>query len=258
MEKTFIIAEVGSAWVWEEFNDATIKRGIEAIEIAASCGADMLKMQWTSSSARMAVRRSVGDPSVYARLQWPREWMPIFANEAENKKIEFGATCFLPEDVETLNPYVKRWKVASLECENDALINAMEATGKPVIISSGAMGFNLVPALLGASILHCTAAYPAPLEQLNLRAIKSCSGYSDHSRNKLTGAIAVACGAKIVEVHFKLFHTPIDNPDYNHSLYEPELRQYIANIRQAELMLGDGTKKVEKCEEWALKHKVRS
>lgn len=257
MEKTFIIAEVGSAWVWEEFNDATIKRGIEAIEIAASCGADMLKMQWTSSSARMAVRRSVGDPSVYARLQWPREWMPIFANEAENKKIEFGATCFLPEDVETLNPYVKRWKVASLECGDNFLLRKMYNTGKPIIVSYGADSGEGTK-LLASSNLHCTASYPASADSLNLKVLKGSAynGYSDHSRNVLTGAIAVACGARIVEVHFKLFHTPIDNPDYNHSLYQPELRQYIANIRQAERMLGDGVKKVEKCEEWALKHRV--
>lgn len=251
---TFVIAEIGSAW---RFGSTPSVQMLDAVSIAKECGADAIKFQLVSDPRKMEQRRNVPVGS-YDILAWPIAWLHPVAEAAEELGIELMCTVFLHEDVETLNPYVKRWKVASLECEDEELLDAIEATGKPVIISSGAMGFNMIPPLLNASMLHCTAAYPAPLDQLNLRAVKCHSGYSDHSCNVLTGAIAVACGAKIVEAHFRLFDTPIDNPDYGHSLTPSQLKTYIENIRQTELMLGDGVKKIEKCEEWALQHKVRS
>lgn len=250
---TFVIAEIGSAWQWPFAGTTTEAR--EAIAIAKSCGADAIKFQWTSKPREMEQRRHVKQGS-YNILAWGKDKLEFIARECQESCIEFMCTVFLPCDVEILNPYVKRWKVASLESSDTELKAAMLITGKEIIISRGASA-DLFPSSLWKT-LHCTAAYPAPLSELNLKVVRYVDGYSDHSRNKLTGALAVACGAKIIEVHFKLFHTPVDNPDYNHSLYEPELRQYIENIRQAELMLGDGTKKVEKCEEWALKHKVKS
>ena len=251
---TFVIAEIGSAWRFGD-GQTQIENAREAIRAAHVSGADAIKFQWTSDHRRMEKRRSVSNGSYYI-LSWPEEWIEHFATYCTSHNLEFMCTVFLQCDVLVLNSYVKRWKVASLECEDEKLLDAIEASGKPVIISSGAMGFAMIPPLLNASILHCTAAYPAPLDQLNLRAVKCHSGYSDHSCNVLTGAIAVACGSSMVEVHFRLDDTPPDNPDYGHSLTPSQLKTYIENIRQTELMLGDGVKKVEKCEEWALKHKV--
>jgi N,N'-diacetyllegionaminate synthase len=251
--KTFIIAEIGSAWrgIYCERNEA-----YHAILLAKSCGADAIKFQWTSDPRKMEQRRNV-QPGSYDILSWPDYYIPGFAQECRERQIEFMCTVFLPEDVAMLNPYVKRWKVASLEADAQDLRLEMAATNKPIIQSAGANTF--MASSSRYSTLHCTAAYPAPLSELNLRAIgDNAVGYSDHSRNTLTGAVAVACGATIIEVHFKLFKTPIDNPDYDHSLYENALREYIANIRKAELMLGDGIKKVEASEQWALKHKVRT
>jgi sialic acid synthase SpsE len=60
----------------------------------------------------------------------------------------------------------------------------------------------------------------------------------------------------IVEVHFRLDETRRDNPDYPHSLSPADLAVYIANIRKAEVMLGDGIKKIESCERAMLQHRV--
>lgn len=248
----FIIAEIGSAWTF------SVTAALEAVAIAKKCRADAIKFQWTSDPREMERRRNV-DSGAYDILHYPIGWIKDIHAECEAQGIEFMCTVFLPKDVYFLNPYVKRWKVASLENNANDLVIAMSETGKPIIVSHGALA-KYVLAWGGGRIdtLHCTAAYPAPIDQLNLMAVKDYSGYSDHSCNVLTGALAVACGAKIVEVHFKLYSTPCDNPDYNHSLWPYDLEEYISNIRQAELMLGDGIKKVEPCEEWALKHRVRS
>jgi sialic acid synthase SpsE len=206
----------------------------------------------------MEQRRDVPEGS-YEILAWPFDWVIDIACYARNANVEFMCTVFLPGDVATMNPYVERWKVASLENNYDEMIREMILTKKEVIASHGATGTGIGAAHWSHYALHCTAAYPAPLNELNLRAIQcGYEGYSDHSRNVLTGAIAVACGAEIVEVHFKLHDTPTGNPDSGHSLWPEQLAAYIDNIRMAELMLGDGVKKIMPCEEWALKHKVKA
>jgi sialic acid synthase SpsE len=250
--KTFIIAEIGSAW---RFGDLELRNAHQAIGIAKAAGADAVKFQFTSDPRKMEARRNV-QPGAYDILAWPASWLAYLQQVCEEAGIEFMCTVFLPEDVAILNPYVKRWKVASLEADDETLIKAMDSTGKPVIISTGAMDERVI----FRTTLHCTAAYPAPLNSLNLTAIRRSlhNGYSDHSRNVLTGALAVACGAEIVETHFRLVYTPGDNPDHGHSLPPEQLEEYISNIRQAEIMLGDGNKKVEASEQWALKHNVRT
>lgn len=256
---TFVIAEIGSAWRFGD-GQTQIENAREAIKIARESGADAIKFQWVSDPRLMEQRRNVPNGR-YGILAWPEEWIEHFATYCKLHNLEFMCTVFLQCDVLTLHSYVKRWKVASLECDDTVLIRAMKETGKPVIASHGANGDSVWRGgILADMYLHCTAAYPATLDQLNLNVIKTqvYEGYSDHSCNELTGAIAVACGAKIVEVHFKLSDTPIDNPDYGHSLTPSQLKRYVTNIRQAERMLGDGIKKVEKCEEWALQHKVLS
>lgn len=250
----FVIAEIGSAWRFGAVGDH-LSNARQAIGIAKQSGADCIKFQWTSDPRKMEQRRNVSEGS-YDILTWPEKWIRFIATYCEEFEIEFMCTVFLPEDVAILNPYVKRWKVASLERNSTELLKTMEDTGKPIIVSCGASD-----AKRGVHAnLHCTASYPAPPEQLNLSVIEKYGyeGYSDHSCNILTGALTVACGAKIIEVHFKLDSTSDDNPDYAHSLYGKELKRYISAIRQAEVMLGDGIKKIEKCEEWALKHKVKA
>lgn len=262
--RTFVIAEIGSAWRFGD-GQTQIENAREAIRAAHVSGADAIKFQWTSDHRRMEKRRSVPNGS-YEILAWPEEWIEHFAAYCKSLNLEFMCTVFLQCDVLALNSYVKRWKVASLEAEDGILVMSMLNTGKEVIASIGAAD-NAVRHnalwLHDCKLLQCTVAYPCQLQNLNLSAIAQydsmwLSGLSDHSRNVLTGAIAVACGAEIIEVHFKHDFTPGNNPDFAHSLNEDELKTYIKNIRQAELMLGDGVKKVEKCEEWALKHKVKA
>lgn len=256
--KTLVIAEIGSAW---RFGEDHLQNAYRAINMAKHCNADIIKFQWVSDPRAMEKRRNVPEGS-YDILAWSKLWIAMLHEKCESVGIEFLATVFLPSDVEILNPYAKRWKIASLEAGDDELLAVMDRTGKPVIVSQGAMDATSPTRkkLFFRTTLHCTLAYPASSDQLNLSAIRvGCyDGYSDHSRNVLTGAIAVACGAEIVEVHFKLHDTPADNPDYGHSLRSEQLGNYIENIRQAELMLGDGVKKIEPCERWALKHKVKT
>ncbi len=252
--RTTVIAEIGSAW---RYGKNHWEHGIQAIRVAKAAGADCVKFQWTSDPRKMEKRRKVKKGS-YDILNWPKAWIADFYGEAERLGIEFMCTVFLPEDVAVIDPYVKRFKVASLESDATDLTTALGLYASPakkdIIWSYGASKD------WHWNGLHCTVAYPALPNELNLLAIENCNfrGYSDHSGDLLTGALAVACGAGIVESHFRLDCTPKDNPDYGHSHSPGALKQYIQNIRKAEVMLGDGIKKIEASEQWALKHKVKT
>ena len=266
MLRTFIIAESGSTWRDGTTTRHHLAKALKCIRIAKSAGADCCKFQWTSAPGLMAERRHVTNVGAYHMLAWPAKWLPILAAECEAVGIEFMCSVFLACDVPTIAPFVKRFKIASLEAFDGSFCQACIDTWKPVIISVGACGWQEAATKFfpregwswnGIKVLHCVAAYPAPVNQMNLDVIKNgYDGLSDHSGDLLTGALAVACGAEIIEVHFRLDETRPENPDYVHSHSPAGLKQYITAIRKAELMLGDGIKKIEQSEEPMLKHRV--
>jgi len=97
-------------------------------------------------------------------------------------------------------------------------------------------------------LLHCTSQYPAPIADINLRAIanlRQCFGmavgYSDHTEGITVATAAVALGATIIEKHFTLSRD-MDGPDHKASLEPDELKAMVTAVREVELSLGDGVK----------------
>jgi N-acetylneuraminate synthase len=98
------------------------------------------------------------------------------------------------------------------------------------------------------SILHCTTAYPAPHEDVNLQAMdtlrktfKMRVGLSDHTIGNAVSIAAVARGAQIIEKHFTLDRS-LPGPDHSASLEPAELTALVDGIRIVEAALGNGTK----------------
>lgn len=99
------------------------------------------------------------------------------------------------------------------------------------------------------SLLHCTTEYPAPFDQVNLRAMDTLStafglpvGLSDHTPGIAISISAVARGAHIIEKHFTL-DRKLPGPDHRASLEPEELSNMVAGIRQTEVALGDSRKR---------------
>ncbi len=97
-------------------------------------------------------------------------------------------------------------------------------------------------------LLHCTTEYPAPFDEINLRAMDTLArefgltvGYSDHSEGITIPIAAVARGATLIEKHFTLDKTLV-GPDHRASLEPDELTAMISAIRTVEASLGDGIK----------------
>lgn len=98
-------------------------------------------------------------------------------------------------------------------------------------------------------VLHCTTEYPAPYEEVNLRAMDTLrrafglrTGYSDHTRGIHIPVAAVAREAAVIEKHFTLDRN-LPGPDHMASLVPEELSAMVAAIRDVEASLGDGVKR---------------
>lgn len=98
------------------------------------------------------------------------------------------------------------------------------------------------------TVLHCTTEYPAPMDEINLRAMDTLktafglrSGYSDHSEGITIPIAAVARGAVLIEKHFTLDKT-MEGPDHKASLEPYELKSMVDAIRHVEVALGTGVK----------------
>jgi len=99
------------------------------------------------------------------------------------------------------------------------------------------------------TVLHCTTEYPAPVDEVNLRAMRTIAtafgvrvGYSDHTRGIHIPVAATALGARVIEKHFTLDRA-LPGPDHKASLEPAELRDMVAAIREVERAMGDGIKR---------------
>jgi N-acetylneuraminate synthase len=159
---------------------------------------------------------------------------------------------------------VEAFKVASTDATNIPLLRYIATKGRPVILSSGMTTIDeldqAVEALVTHGVedklivLHCTAAYPAPKDESNLRVLSSIqqryelpAGFSDHTQGIDVPVLAVAAGACVLEKHFTLDRGAV-GPDHRASLEPDDLRRLVEHVRDAERVLGDGVKVISEAE----------
>ena len=99
------------------------------------------------------------------------------------------------------------------------------------------------------TLLHCTTEYPAPIEEVNLRAMQTMAqsfgvaiGYSDHTDGIAVPIAAVAMGASVIEKHITLDRS-MPGPDHKASLEPHQFSAMVEGIRTIERALGDGIKR---------------
>jgi N-acetylneuraminate synthase len=202
----------------------------------------------------------------------------------ERRSIRFMST---PFDQDSLQFLVGRYdmpavKIPSGEVVNARLLLGAARSGKPILMSSGmctladieralgVLAYGMTHPTGGASraeferaytdptarallqervtLLHCTTEYPAPVEQINLRAMDTLRaafglpvGYSDHSLGLAVALAAVARGATVIEKHFTLDRN-LPGPDHAASLLPEELREMVQGIQEVSAALGSERK----------------
>lgn len=199
--------------------------------------------------------------------------------------IQFLSTPFDFESVDLLAGHfdLPRLKVPSGEITNAPLMLKMARTGKPLIVSTGMCTLGEVEQALGVLaygytqpadaiptlkdfqaaycspegqaalqenvvVLHCTTEYPAPFDDVNLRAMDTLAtsfglpiGFSDHTEGISIPIAAVARGAVVIEKHITLDRN-LPGPDHKASLEPDQLKAMVEAIREVEVSLGRAMK----------------
>jgi N-acetylneuraminate synthase len=265
--KTLIIAEAGVN------HNGDMVTASQLVAAAALAGADFVKFQ-TFKAEKLAIRTaSKADYQLAAtgekenqfemlrKLELTSEHHEFLISECRKHGIGFFSTAF---DIDSFDMLVKlgleQVKIPSGELTNLPLLRYMTRLGLPVILSTGMATLGEIEAAIDAivqsgtprnliTVLHCTTEYPAPMIDVNLRAMVSIKwalgvevGYSDHTRGIEIPIAAVALGARVIEKHFTLDRT-LPGPDHQASLEPHELKAMIDAIRNVEVALGDGIKR---------------
>ncbi len=259
----YLIAEAGSN------HGGSLDTALALVDAAADAGADAVKFQ-TFQAKRLYAKSAgqsdyLGDErsifDIIQAMEMPESWLPTLAARAAERGLGFLSTPFHEEAVALLDPFVQAWKIASYELTHHPLLEAVAATGKPVILSTGAATVGEVAdavAVLeragcaGLVLLQCTASYPAPLGSVNVAALVDLrerfgvsTGLSDHSRDPVVAPMtAAALGAVVVEKHFTLSNR-LPGPDNPFAVEPHELARLVKRVRDVETARGSGKKAVD-------------
>jgi N,N'-diacetyllegionaminate synthase len=273
---TIVIAEAGV----NHNGDLDLAR--QLVEAAAAAGADAVKFQTftaadlATATAPKAAYQTSNDGAGSQREMLERlELSPAqhreLAAHCRSCGIAFLSTAFgLPELELLLELGIGAIKVPSGEITHRPLLEAMAAAAAnrhmPVYLSTGMSTLGEVEAALevfleagvprqAITLMHCLSAYPAPEEQINLRALSSLAaafgcpvGYSDHTLGLTAPVAAVALGAVVIEKHLTL-DVELPGPDHRASLEPEPFAAMVAAIRSCERMLGDGRKHPQPAEQ---------
>jgi len=246
----------------------------QLIEVAADAGADFVKFQ-TFNSDRLVIKsagkadyqklvtdKTESQHSMLSRLELSNLMHHELIAHCKVCNIGFLSTGF---DIESVNFLVSLgqsfFKIPSGEITNLPYLQHIGQLGKAVVMSTGMATLGEIEAAIDVleesgtpreklTVLHCTTEYPTPVNEVNLRAMTSIKtafsvsvGYSDHTVGIEIACAAVAIGATVIEKHFTL-DRKLPGPDHKASLEPSELKAMVANIRNIEVALGDGIKRV--------------
>lgn len=266
--QTLIIAEAGVN------HNGDLELAKQLIDAAAKAGVDIVKFQTFNANRQVTRNANKADYQSHTtdskesqyemlrRLELSVEMHKELITHCKALNIGFFSTGF---DVESVNLLLSlgqdRFKIPSGEITNLPYLRHIGQLGKGVILSTGMATIGEIESAIDVleqagtpraniTVLHCTTEYPAPMAEVNLRAMQSMHttfgvavGYSDHTPGIEVAIAAVAMGASVIEKHFTLDRS-LPGPDHKASLEPEELRSMVSAIRNIEVALGDGIKRL--------------
>lgn len=244
-----IIAEIA------QNHDGSLGLAHAYIDALADTGADAVKFQTHIASAESTVddqfrlKFSFQDKTRYdywRRMEFSeQQWAELKAH-ADRRGIAFLSTPFSVEAVELLQRIgVEAWKIGSGDVMIGEIRDAIVATGKPLIVSSGMSGWDEIDSVIDQlrktgtqfALLNCTSKYPTPLTEVGLNNLQEMKarygcrvGLSDHSGSAVPSLAAIARGFPLIEVH-ATFDRRMFGPDVVASLTLQDIEMLVRFAR---------------------------
>ncbi len=253
----FIMAEIGVN------HDGDVAIGRQLVHAAHHARCDAVKFQLFRANLLLSRQAELVEyqksaaasaEELLAALELSEEHMATLIAEAHALGMAAVVTPFsVPLVATCVRMKPDALKLASPDLVNRPLVEAAAATGLPLILSTGQATIEEITRTLEwlgnatdrTIFLHCVSSYPTPADQATLGAITAMRqawphmriGYSDHTTDTVTGALAVAAGACLLEKHLTLGKSR-KGPDHAASLEPLEMTQYAWHARQAFAMRG--------------------
>jgi N,N'-diacetyllegionaminate synthase len=260
--EVYVIAEAGVN------HNGDLALAHDLVDVAAESGADAVKFQTfdpamlvSSTASSTPYQRARGGAqdqrSLLEALTLPRSAWAELQSHAVDRETTFLSTPFDIDSAEMLVGLgLPALKVSSGELTNIPYLHALASLGVTLLVSTGmgtaqevADAVDACAEAPGLVLFHCVSAYPAPIQECNLRAIPTMQvahdipvGWSDHTPGLTTALGAVALGASILEKHYTTDRT-LPGPDHRASLEPAELTDYVTQAKLLALGLGDGVKR---------------
>ncbi|MEV4411164.1 pseudaminic acid synthase [Catellatospora sp. NPDC049609] len=260
--RPFVIAEMSGN------HNGSLDRALQIVDAVAASGAQALKLQtYTPDTITIDVDAPAfrisdehglwGGENLYAlfqRAHTPYEWHPVIFERARERGLTVFSSPFDHTAIELLESLgTPAYKIASSELVDLPLIRLAASTGKPMIISTGMADVGDIHAAVQTAraagndqlvLLACTASYPSPPQDSNLRRIPVLAeafgtqvGLSDHTMGIGVPVAAVALGATVIEKHVTLDRAD-GGVDSAFSLDPGELAALVAETERAWQALG--------------------
>jgi len=265
-DRPYIIAEAGVN------HNGQLDLALQLIDAACSTGTDSVKFQAfsadqlvTRQALKAAYQHTSASPGesqydMLKRYELTADELAAIQQHCQQRSIDLIVTPFSPQWIPPLDRLnISAFKIGSGNINSLELLQAIGRTTRPVIVSTGMAELPEIEQALDTlrhagsrdiAVLHCVSLYPTKLKQANLYAVQALQkafpdlpvGFSDHTEEIITGALAVAAGAVILEKHFTLDKT-LPGPDHAMSLVPSELQSYIEKARLAAQVCGLPQKK---------------
>jgi len=264
-QPVFIIAEIGIN------HNGSLEIARQLIDAALNAGCSAVKFQKRTpemcvpDSYRDMIRETPWGLMPYLeyrkRLEFGKEEYQKIDAYCREKGIIWFASCWDVPSVNFMEAYdLPCYKIASASLTEDELLQHINLTGKPVILSTGMSTMEQIRhavSLINPEnllIAHCTSSYPSKNEELNLRMINTLTsefdnpvGYSGHEVGLQTSLAAVVLGASFIERHITLDRA-MWGSDQAASIEPNGYKRLVRDIRVIESALGDGVKRVYESE----------
>jgi N-acetylneuraminate synthase len=275
----------GTIGLAKELIDVAVSAGADAVKFQTFRADKLLTSSAPKADYQIeATSSSESQYEMIKKLELSVKDHAMLIDYCLSKNIHFLSTPFDLDSVDLLSTFdIPLFKIPSGEITNGPLLLKISRTRKPIILSTGMSTLGEIELALGVisfgyinnenikpshddfmdayrsemgrkalqqnvTLLHCITAYPAPLSEVNLKAMDTLRyafdlpiGYSDHTNGIEIAIAAVARGATVIEKHFTLDRN-LPGPDHKASLEPNELMAMVKAIRNVEQSLGQGHK----------------